>query len=188
MQASEYPEHGCYINILNKIQNIFEYALSQTSQILLIRFDVRYSTEVQYTDIVSNSLFQGFIENYKRYLSRQDFRPLHLWCTEMGNEGRLHHHVFFILDANEIRRMPMLSKATELWNRALGMPLTSPGLIHRVLPFQNTILGQRRSIIHRNDVEALQEAIYWCSYLAKIRGKTSLPSGSRSFGCSQFKP
>ena len=181
------PGRGCYTNILDKIQDRFNSALAKHSQVLLIRFDVRYPQGMIPAD---NSLLQGFMENYIRYLQRHNYSPIYLWNSEGGHKkrgSRIHHHVFLILNGNSIRYMPNLNKAEELWNRALGLPLGSNRkLIHRCHP--NTEISPRlyqtRGMIHRSDMEARRQAIYWTSYCGKQ--SQPLPEGMRRFGCSQL--
>lgn len=180
------PERGCYTSILDNIQKRLDSALAKHSQVLLIRFDVRYPQGMIPAD---NSAICGFIESYSRYLKRHNYSPIYLWNSEGGHKkrgSRIHHHVFLILNGNNIRYMPNMGKAEELWNRALGLPLGSNRkLIHRCHPNPEISprLYQTRGMIHRSDMEAKREAIFWCSYCGKV--SPSLPQGMRRFGCSQ---
>ena len=189
------PGSGCYTNILDKIIERFEYALQKHSKILMIRIDINYPEGYSVKD---NSIFQSFFENYIRYLQRKGFDPVYLWCSELGARNqRLHHHVYLLLNSNNIRWMPNLRKAEELWSRALGMyPVIPNNCVKRILPTEpedddeynnNRILYrllEAYCVIHRWDDEALCEAVYWGSYLAKEYTKTVY--GSRMFGCTQL--
>ena len=57
-------------------------------------------------------------------------------AREVGAKSRrLHHHLFLLVDANEIQWMRNLNKAEELWSRALGMyPVIPEGCVKRIWP------------------------------------------------------
>jgi hypothetical protein len=161
--------------ILDRNIQLMEHAISRTSQVLLIRFDVRYP--VGYDAPLDNYLFQSFIEDYRRYLDRHKYKPLYLWCREKHKSERYHYHVYFLLDGNEARYMPNLSKATEIWCRKLNIPFTK-GPIEYCNP--------NGTMIPSKDVRAVNEAVSWLGYLAKNYTKSPIP-GIRNWNSSRCR-
>ena len=184
-EITEYRNHPIYpcenINasynraILDRNIDLVHRAIEAHSQVLLIRFDVRYPSGYIAPD--DNSLFQRFIELYSQYLRRQGFDPRYLWCREQSTAVRFHYHCYFLLDGTAIRYMPHLGKAKEIWSHVLGQP-SSQGLIHYCNP--------NGSMIHRGDRVGIDKAIEWLGYLAKLF--TKLPVQSvRTWGSSVLR-
>ena len=75
--SNYYKNTGFVINILNRTLDLLEHMLSKHSQVLLVRLDIRFPTN--YPCASDNSLFQGFIENYRRRLADWKLDPHLLW-------------------------------------------------------------------------------------------------------------
>ena len=150
--------------IQNRINVLLTSALTVHAQVLLIRFDVRYP--LGYIAPVDNSLFQKFIETYRRYLDRNGFKPLYLWVREQNTSVNPHYHVFFLLEA--IRYMPNLNHADELWANVLGLPVGSKGLLHFCNP--------NGTMLRRDSKSDATSAAGYLSYLAKDYSKLPVES------------
>lgn len=171
-------DHTQYSNynpdILNRNRDLVDYAFSNTTQVLLIRFDVRYP--ISYNAPEDNSIFREFIEDYRRYLHRKGYSPLYLWCKEKNTAEHCHYHVYFLLDGSKLRYMPHLNKAEEIWCRKLNIPFQL-GLIH--------YCNRNGTMLRRNDPEAIDYAIdNVLDYLAKDYSKSPSP-GVRNWNSSQ---
>ena len=153
-------------DIQNRINALLTAALTCHAQVLLIRFDVRYP--LGYIAPVDNSLFQQFIETYRRYLARHSFDPLYLWVREQNTSPNPHYHVVFLLDGTAIRFMPNLSHADELWANVLGLPVGSKGLLHFCNP--------NGTMLRRDSESDATTAANYLSYLAKDYSKLPVKS------------
>ena len=153
-QNNDYTHHNP--NIIQRNEQLINYALNYASRVLLIRFDVHYPQG--YNAPEDNSLFQLFIEDYRRYLANKGYRPLYLWCRERNESPNFHYHVYFLLDYSKIRYMPTVIKAESIWCRKLG------------IPFQRGFIeycNKESIIIKRNDQYSKDNALFIMSYLAK---------------------
>lgn len=168
--------------ILDRNMQLLNHMLSKHSQILLLRFDVRFPYGM--TAPIDNDIFQKFIENYARYLRRKHYDPHYLWAREQKLKRNQHYHVYFLLDANEIRYIQNLIKAEEQWGSALQIPLhMAKGLIH----ICQIDYRYNSMIIRRYDAEAYDKAFRIVSYLAKTEHKGATPYNTRAFGSSLLR-
>ena len=161
--------------IKNRNSALLDHALDAHSRILMVRFDVRYPKDIQAP--ADNTLLVKFIKDYSRYLRRQGYDPVYLWCREQNESHNHHYHVCFLLDGTKVRYMPTLKKATEIWNRKLDRPIDTKGVIHYCNP--------NGTIINRNDDEAQEDALNTLSYLAKEHSKQNI-NGIRNWGSSSL--
>ncbi len=170
------PQDNYNPDILKRNRDLVNYALSNTTQVLLIRLDVRYPVDYPAPD--DNSIFREFIEDYKRYLSNKGYSPLYLWCKERNTADHCHYHVYFLLDGSKLRYMPHLSQAEKIWCYKLNI-LFKKGLIHFCNP--------NGTMLRRNDLETVNNCINnVLDYLAKRYTKSKI-NGARDWGSSQFR-
>ena len=169
---------GFYTDILDRTLELLEHMISRHSQVLVIRLDVRFPLGYIWPD--DNSLFQGFIENYRRRLSDWGYDAHLLWAREQKTSPNPHYHCFILLNGNKIRYFKNTSKADELWARALNLPLKIPGLI-QICPIDKYY----SKIIHQNNSFEFAKIFKALSYLAKVATKLKTPKHTRMFGCSQ---
>ena len=172
---------GFLIPILDRIHHLLEFMLNKHSQVLLVRFDVRFVFDEKKPN--DNSIFQGFIENYRRYLDRQEFDPHLIWVREQGKGSvNCHYHLALLLNGNRIRYFKECSKGEELWARALNIPyIRNSGLIHICKA------GNLNSVmIRRGDMIMLEKSYKWLSYMAKTDTKDDIPKNVKMFSSSQI--
>lgn len=163
-------------DIFNRNIDLVNYALSNTTQVLLIRFDVRYP--VSYNAPDDNSIFREFIEDYRRYLYRKGYSPLYLWCKERNTADHCHYHVYFLLDGSKLRYMPHLSQAEKVWCYKLNIPFMK-GLIHYCNP--------NGTMLRRSDPETVKDCIHnVLDYLAKRHTKYTV-LGIRDWSSSRCR-
>lgn len=165
--------YDCNPQIKSRLKDILDRSLSDHARVLLIRFDVRYPAGYHAPD--DNSIFQQFIENYRRYLNRRGYSPLYLWCREQNLSNNPHYHVCFLLDGTVISKMPNLNKATDIFNQLLDLQPDTKGLIHFSNPYG--------TMLSRGDQFSYDDAMKYISYLAKTYTKESV-KGARSWGSS----
>lgn len=179
-------EQGFYVSILDRVKRLLDDMLSRHSQVLLFRIDVRFPSDMAVPP--DNSIFQGFIENYRRNLERQNYDPRYLWVRERSSSKNHHYHCLFLLNGNMIRSLRSLSTLDRLWTNALRLNQPVPGLIHLCrcddakqygIPTWNQIM------IKRNQPEVYDYSFQWLSYLAKVTTKNDPTLSGRSWGSSE---
>jgi hypothetical protein len=179
-------QQGCYENILGKMKIIFDDMITRHCKVFFIRFDARYPIDSFYPD--GNELFIRFMASLNRYLERQDLDPRYLWVREQSKEKKQHYHCFLLLDGNKVQSCHYpLKKAEELWNRALGLPLDTPGLIDHCDVSRSGAWQKNGIMINRGGGPELNDCFRWASYLAKVNTKGKVPNGVREIGGSQIR-
>jgi hypothetical protein len=94
--------------------------------------------------------------------------------------------VFFGLMEIEPRIFTGISKAEELWNKALGIPPSNHGLINYCTRDRHGDPQENGIMLRRNDPDfeaQYERCFHWASYLAKSNTKGNVPKNIREIGC-----
>lgn len=184
---------GYYVDLLDRNLQLLNFMTQKHSQTLVVRFEIRFPINMVIPE--DNSCFQCFIENYRRYMARQDFDPYYLWVRERDKAVHHHYHCYFLLNGNNIRYLLLNSKdseedkkpskADELWSAACGLPEPVKGLVH-ITEIEVNGYIQRGIMVHRNDRVAFADAFAFIGYLAKVATKGSSTRYVREFGSSRL--
>jgi hypothetical protein len=163
---------GIYTHIMKAMLDQVEAMLSHHNKVLLIRFDLR---QPSYTD--NSEHVSKFIKSLSKFIKRKYklSRFGYVWVREQEKAKQQHYHGFLLLDGNKIQESSYIFKvAKKYWELYYDGYLCWPSdrCYHRLT---------------RNDHEALQDAIYHISYLAKGRGKGYKPAQAKNFGRSRIK-
>lgn len=175
------PGAGYHQAIQDRIIDRFEFMLGQHSQVLWVHLIVRFPISVQAPE--DNHCFQFFMEEYRRFLSRQGLGPHFVWVREKHDSHNPHYHLLLWLNGNAIRYYLSPEKADYFWHfileRTFGAPIPKHGLIE-VAP---SALGNHGVLIASTDEPLKQTMIQYSSYFAKLNTKGRTEKRIREFGC-----
>ena len=163
---------GIYTHMMKGMLDQVEAMLSHHNKVFLLRLEMKQHSYTDNSERVSK-FFQSFKEHIQRRYSLNRFG--YVWVREKGNSEQQHYHCFILLDGNKVQEPNYLTKAAQkYWELHLGGHLSWPPkrCYHRLT---------------RDNHEALQDAIYHISYLAKGRDKGYKPTQAKNFGRSRVK-
>ena len=163
-------DKGLYIQIINKVIEQLDAAISIHKRILVYRFDLHVN---YYED--DNQRLTKFINRLKLWLFRNyKMRSVgHNWAREKETSKQQHYHCALYLDGNKIQHPKKLTPAIkDMWSANGHMPVIQNPFYH----------------IDKNNITTEQpEAIKRLSYLAKVRGKGYRSSQAKDYGASRLK-
>lgn len=188
-----YPD-GFHGEILKSILDHLRYAVSQSSQVFIVRLDIRFP--LYYNSVIpANAVFIGFLANFIKNLRRQGYQPQYVWRIEPGERNpKGHYHLVLFMDGNHIQNgWTIKYKAEELWASALDIEIekvkAGEGLIQLCQPNSpdsHFHSGFKLQKYYPDFDRKLYDAYCWLSYITKVHpGGYELP-GDREFGCSQL--
>lgn len=184
------PGRGFYTAILDRLIDRLEYQLAAHGKVLMIRLVAKYPDEVDAEK--SNQCFQYFMEEYRRKLMIHDFSPQYVWVREQHTSKNPHYHFVLFLNANRIQYFNRLREVRWLWVKAIckfnpGAQATiSSHLIHKDQSVYHSQQINHGLIVTRNNRALQEEAIRFCSYIAKINTKEATPFNCNCFHASQL--
>ena len=176
--------------------NLIENRLSKTYLVLCSAIGHAYSKVIQQhftltlpTDYSNSYTIELLYKRFKDKLDRDwrkdnnKRRKLHYIATieiESSKNAHIHFMTFTDSNRNQHRGVTMLVEAA--WKHALTSEIDDnpvavceykSGLIEHK---RDTYLGLDRyqHLIDKNDLESIEQAMYWASYLCKNRGKSKL--------------
>ncbi|MGL6251831.1 MAG: inovirus Gp2 family protein [Billgrantia desiderata] len=184
---------------LQALQDTLERATSEYPRVLAFRVDPVIPTAISdsMTPQDHQRLIRRFIASLKAIISHDreqkrlhgwvpGTRVRHVWCREVGTNGKPHYHFFLILN-RDAYYLPgrvgspnenLFSRVSRAWYSALGVEWNpQEPWIH--VP-QNPVYW-----INRGDAESFQKAFYRASYLCKADTK-QYGLGLRAFGTSRY--
>lgn len=181
---------GHYMEILQAIDAQFSYMVNRHSSVFMTIFVVRYPSGTPLQCQEDNGLLSTMLEALALHCKRKGYDPKYLWARERSEKtGQTHYHIMLLLNGNLIQNgYGILNKATELWQRCLGLD-DGRGLIE--LCKSSEIDGRYGGVkIRRNNPqfqEVLGRCFQWASYLAKCYSKGQARAYVNEFGCSRVK-
>ena len=163
-------DKGLYIQIINKVVEQLDAAISIHKRILVYRFDLHvnyYEDDNQRLTKFFNRLKLWLFRNYKIK------KVGHIWAREKETSKQQHYHCALYLDGNRIQHPKKLTpEIKEMWSANGHMSVIQN-------PFyyidQDNIATER------------PEAIKRLSYLAKVRGKGYRKPQAKDYGTSKLK-
>jgi protein GP2 len=161
---------GLYAEILQRIIEQFEIAVSKWKRVFVLRFDLHTHSNTK-----DNKLMTAFRKRLFRKLKRiYGFNQIGFcWVREQERAKSQHYHWVLFLDGDLIRHSKrineMVKQAWEMPNGNYHMP---------------TI---KRPFYFADNEQVEQDAIYRISYLAKTRGKGYRSPQTKDFQCSRIK-
>ncbi|UDQ98880.1 inovirus-type Gp2 protein [Lentisphaerota bacterium WC36G] len=174
-----------YEIILEKIYERINAMHKKTSQVLFIRFEIRFPQNLNATS--DNKCFKYYINEYRRYFNNNNFFNHYVWVKEQNCSHNPHYHLLLMIDGNRMRYYKNNLKATEIWSRALkkyyDYNIDAKGLI-QVCGYTHGGVTMNNGInVHRDNMALRNELFKICSYLAKTYTKENIITG-RFFGAS----
>ncbi|RTR34745.1 YagK/YfjJ domain-containing protein [Shewanella atlantica] len=159
---------GIYTKMLKAIIDQMLAMLSYDTKLFVCRFDLH-----QIHGTVDSSHLSTFIQALKARLTREyGFRHIgYAWCREKASAQAQHYHLALMLEGHKIRTTYRMAKLVLAeWIKAGGSS------IHRC-NYHNVTLQS----------ESLMDAVLHLSYLAKVEGKSGIPSRYKAFSPSRLK-
>lgn len=184
---------------LERLSNTMQMALQQYSRVFAFRIDLRFPAGADLLGCgYTNQVIQKLIDSFKakiqhnRQMARMvnshahDSSVRYVWAREVGQHGRPHYHVAFLLNYDafnalgkfESGRGNMFNRLEEAWASALGLPVEAVrGLVE--IPSNSTYY------LRRDDPQGLNEFFYRASYLCKAATKV-YGDRQHGFGASRI--
>lgn len=184
---------------LERLSNTLQMALQQYSRVFAFRVDLRFPAGTDLPgSLYTNQVIERFVESFKakirhnRRMARMENKHAHdssvryVWTREVGQHGRPHYHVAFLLNYDafnalgkfESGRNNMFNRLGEAWASALGLTVEAVrGLVE--IPENPTYC------LRRDDPQGLNEFFYRASYLCKSATKI-YGDGQHGFGASRI--
>lgn len=184
---------------LERLSKTLQMALHQYSRVLAFRIDLRFPVGADLLGCgYTNQVIQKFIDSFKAKIqhNRQmacmenirvhDCCVRYVWTREVGQHGRPHYHVAFLLNYDafnalgkfEPGRNNMFNRLGEAWASALGLTVEAVrGLVE--IPENPTYC------LRRDDPQGLHDFFYRASYLCKAATKV-YGDGQHGFGASRI--
>ena len=163
---------GIYTHMMKSILDQVEAMLSHHNKVFLLRLDLHQPSHTDNSEHVSKFI-QRLSEHIKQHYTLSRFG--YVWVREQEKAKQQHYHCFILLDGNKVQESGYILKAAKkYWELYFDGYLCWPSshCYHRLT---------------RDNHDALQEAIYHISYLAKGRGKGYKPAPAKNFGRSRIK-
>lgn len=170
---------GCYLEILQTIDNQLMAMLTHHSKVLMVRVDIHLQPNEYPSD---NHIMSHYIKKLRKWaekkykISRLGF----VWCRELCKSKKLHYHVMILIDGNKVQdHRTILAKSKRL---AASYEHLGYGSV--------PILADCFHMIHRGDKLAYNTAFRHASYLAKERTKDNhhLSDKGKNYSSSRIKP
>lgn len=182
------PGKGFYTAILDRLIDRLEYQLSVHGKVLMVRLVAKYPEELDAEK--SNQCFQYFMEEYRRKLASHNFSPQYVWVREQHTSKNPHYHFVLFLDANRIQYFNRHWEVRKLWDRAI-LKFNPGAIILSSLIHKDQIVYRNQQINHglivtQNNRTFQEEAIRFCSYIAKVNTKEATPLNCNGFHASQL--
>lgn len=166
---------GCYVEILTAFHDQVAAMLTHYSRILIVGFDLHpryYSAD--------NTVISRFIRKAKklitRHYQRYDMSRIgHLWVREQASAPAQHYHVALLLNARAVNSAFAIHRICErIWT---GWEHPQPHRAHN-----------RTCLVHRDDDQAVAEAMHCYSYYAKEATKGARARTTNDYSASRIKP
>lgn len=184
---------------LDRLSNTASRALQQYSRVFAFRVDLRFPVGFDLSGgSCKNQVIERFVESFKakirhnRRMARMTNKHAHdsnvryVWTREVGQHGRPHYHVAFLLNYDafnalgkfETGRDNMFNRLEEAWASALGLPVEAvKGLVE--IPRNATYCLRRDD--PQNQADFFHRASYLCKAATKVYG-----DGQHGFGASRI--
>ena len=174
-------------NILDKIEEQFDYADKSKSKTFFMRYDIRFPKNFTHAD---NGVFSSFQAAFIKNLSRQGLKPQYLAVREQSREKHQHYHVCLWLDGQKTQHIDKhIQTAERLWDAALNLPPCEDGykLIDACTKNRDGEVQVNGVMLNRASTDyhdKRKECFYRASYLAKVNTKKT-PDGQRELFASR---
>lgn len=184
---------------LERLRSSMDRAVQQYSRVFAFRVDLRFPAGINLPENhYTNQVIERFVESFKakirhnRQMARMENRHAHdssvryVWTREVGQHGRPHYHVAFLLNYDafnalgkfESGRDNMFNRLEEAWASALGLPVEAVrGLVE--IPSNPTYC------LRRDDPQSQADFFHRASYLCKAATKV-YGDGQHGFGASRI--
>jgi hypothetical protein len=163
-------EHGCFLEILERIKQQLDSMLSHHCKILVVRLDLHVGVYKPDNEIMSK-----FIRKVRKKLNAfYDFKRLgFIWVREQEKAKKQHYHLAFFMDANKVRYPEKLISICERIAEAWELFIFTPKNCYY--------------LINRSDTKTYLKAFKRLSYLSKERGKGYKAKAANDYSASRIK-
>jgi len=169
---------ACDTHILDTIERVVERSLEKHSRVLATRFDIRFPDGFSPNDNEElKEIMKQTVTATKRHAGT---KPDYVLVREQSEDGGHHYNGIMLLD-HSIKKSPIkvLQEMERIADHVCGVEgrngTDNQGLVH---------LCEDSMIVHRDNDEEREQALYRASYLAKLKDKGD--SGREVF-CSKTR-
>lgn len=179
---------GCHTEIIDKSLALLEHGTEAHNKELFFTYVLRYPTEAECP--ANNRDVKKFMGTYVKGLTRDGLDPLDLWVREQATSDHQHYHCLTLVDgAKRASAKPLLDHAEECWNRVLGVPLETKGLVDRCTTDYDG-RPQTNGVMLRRGADDFDQTFDDCvrrsAYIAKLATKGNVPSRVRQYGGTEL--
>ncbi len=165
-------KYGCFVEILEAIQQQLDAMLSYHCKVLVLRFDL-HTDEYQ----SNNALISKFVRKIRKRLKAKYLikRLGYVWVREIEKAKSQHYHFALMIDGNKVRHPSILIGLIEaIWVRCYQpKPFTPKNCYY---------------LITRSTGKNYGECFERLSYLAKERGKGYRDKTANDYSTSRIRP
>ena len=171
---------GCYVEMLESIDEQMTAMLSHHDKVLMVRLDVHVHDRLADNDIMTD-----FIDRMRRWACgkyEKNKRLGYVWCRELSSDKGLHYHLVLLLNGNAFKsHYYVLEKAQQIAE------------FHAHRGYRNVPhFGKEpmHMMIDRDVAGDYERAFEWASYLAKTRTKDNKHRSDKAnnYQTSRIKP
>lgn len=173
-------KRGCYVEMLESIDEQMTAMLSHHDKVLMVRLDVHVHDR-----LADNEIMTDFIDRMRRWACgkyKKNKRLGYIWCRELSSDKGLHYHLVLLLNGNEVQsHYHVLEKAQQIAEHHAHRG-------YRSVPHFDK--NPMHMMIDRDTAGDYERAFEWASYLAKTRTKDNKHRSDRAnnYQTSRIKP
>lgn len=160
---------GVFTSMLKRIFEQIFVMFSYDSKLFVARFDLHQNHASSSSKHISD-----FFQRLKSELNEShDLKYFgYAWCREESATIKQHYHIALLLEGHKIRSPhKLLNIIKNLWIQSGG----------------SSVYRANYHNLHRDDECGIADVIFHLSYLAKVTGKSVLPSNFKAFSSSRLK-
>ena len=188
INTNEDKDEACDIEILNKIDNMFNHYTNKHNKTTCVRVDLTYPED--HPESLNNKDFSKFASTFSKDLKRKGYDPAYIAVREHKDGEHQHYHVAVLCDGNKTQFPHKVTDAvTRHWNRAIGIDEDQKGCVDYCTKFTSGKQGINCYRLRRNDEDfdqVVDDCFKRCSYLAKVNTKGSAPHRTREVFTSRI--
>ena len=172
-------------DIINKIHDLFYYAINQRSRNLYIRFDLHFPDNGIHYD--EDYIFGKFMKAFTSNRQRNYGRVYYMAVREIKKSIHGHYHLFILLPEKLTQNLNgHMEYAKALWNSYFDLPKNKGGLINYRSHKENN--GIKLNPAKRTFFENLRNCLEQSQYLAKDYSKQPFAKHHNTYSSTKNIP
>jgi len=151
-------------------------------RVLMVRVDL-HTPSITGTHKYMSRFMDNLVKTLERKFKLGKHQVGYAWCAEFHGDGKgQHYHLALFLNGNTIRSTKLIKPIIHsLWAHPAG------GYLSKFETEDQQSLKKKRHHMMIESKDTLMEAVYWLSYLAKVRGKLQRNKQTKDYSTSRIK-